>query len=149
MFQSSGSGGQPVASGRGKKKTKGKEAGTWEEKDLNGWATHKIKELLGSTTLEFSGGRAEIVEVSKCSGDAFLVTVRNKKRVGYTYELTIIVKGEWVIGDEKKKVKGHLDVPEFTFGELDDLQVFHLCNRHIHTTQEKKNIMKGFGDKYE
>ncbi|XP_074359728.1 uncharacterized protein LOC141699800 isoform X2 [Apium graveolens] len=98
-------------------------AGTWEEKDLNGWATHKIKELLGSTTLEFSGGRAEIVEVSKCSGDAFLVTVRNKKRVGYTYELTIIVKGEWVIGDEKKKVKGHLDVPEFTFGELDDLQI--------------------------
>lgn len=98
-------------------------AGTWEEKNLNGWATDKIKELLGCTTLEFSGGRAEIVEVSKCSGDAFLVTVRNKKRVGYTYELTIIVKGEWMIGDEKKKVKGHLDVPEFTFGELDDLQI--------------------------
>ncbi|KAL1820025.1 hypothetical protein ACET3Z_014894 [Daucus carota] len=98
-------------------------AGTWEEKNLNGWANDTIKELLGFTTLEFSGGRAEIVEVSKCSGDAFLVTVRNKKRVGYTYELTLKVKGEWMIGDEKKKVKGHLDVPEFSFGELDDLQV--------------------------
>lgn len=34
-----------------------------------------------------------------------------------------------MIGDEKKKVKGHLDVPEFSFGELDDLQVYLLCTR--------------------
>lgn len=88
---------------------------------------------------------------------AFLVTVRNKKRVGYTYELTLRVKGnccfyvmishscnsllspdtfslltlnfificlgEWLIGSEKKKVKGHIDIEEFSFGELDDLQV--------------------------
>ncbi|GER38695.1 chaperone binding [Striga asiatica] len=29
---------------------------------------------------------------------------------------------KWLIGEEKKKVKGHIDVPEFTFSELDDLQ---------------------------
>lgn len=29
----------------------------------------------------------------KYAAQAFLVTVRNKKRVGYTYELTIDVKG--------------------------------------------------------
>lgn len=100
------------------------QAGTWEEKNLNKWACDKIKELLISVaTLEFSDGGAEIAEVSKCVGDAFLVTVRNKKRVGYTYELTLRVKGEWVIGEEKKTVKGHIDVPEFSFGELDDLQI--------------------------
>lgn len=80
---------------------------------------------------------------------AFLVTVRNKKRVGYTYELTLKVKGnnflhsrivsipisiclicivmksgEWVIEEEKKMIKGQIDIPEFSFGELDDLQVY-------------------------
>ncbi|KAL6507689.1 hypothetical protein OROGR_023884 [Orobanche gracilis] len=103
-------------------------AGTWEEKNLNKWATDRIKELLVSVgSLEFTGGKAEIAEVTRCIGDsklkAFLVTVRNKKRVGYTYELTLIVKGEWHIGGEKKKMKGHLDVLEFSFGELDDLQI--------------------------
>ncbi|GFP82153.1 hypothetical protein PHJA_000358600 [Phtheirospermum japonicum] len=99
-------------------------AGTWEEKNLNKWATARIKELLVSMDiLEFSGGKAKVEEVTRCYGDAFLVTVRNKKRVGYTYELTLSVKGEWLIGEEKKKVRGHIDVPEFTFGELDDLQI--------------------------
>jgi hypothetical protein len=31
--------------------------------------------------------------------------------------------GEWTIREEKKMVKGHIDIPEFSFGELDDLQV--------------------------
>ncbi|GKV20537.1 hypothetical protein SLEP1_g30642 [Rubroshorea leprosula] len=104
-------------------------AGTWEEKSLNTWASDRIKELLKSVgSLEFSGGRAEIADVTKCIGDflskqAFLVTVRNKKRVGYTYEVTLKVKGEWLVQEERKMVKGNIDIPEFSFGELDDLQV--------------------------
>lgn len=99
-------------------------AGTWEEKNLNKWASNRIKELLISVgSLVLSGGKAEITEVSKCSGDAFLVTVRNKKRVGYTYELTLKFQGEWIIREEKKMIKGHVDIPEFSFGELDDLQI--------------------------
>ncbi|CAN6580057.1 hypothetical protein ACFX13_032204 [Malus domestica] len=99
-------------------------AGTWEEKNVNKWATDRMKELIASVgSLEFSGGIAEISHVSKCVGDAFLVTVRNKKRVGYTYELTLKVKGEWVIEEEKKMIKGQIDIPEFSFGELDDLQM--------------------------
>ncbi|KAJ4709117.1 Activator of Hsp90 ATPase [Melia azedarach] len=99
-------------------------AGTWEEKNLNKWASDRIKELLTSMgSLEFTRGKAEITDVSNCVGDAFLVTVRNKKRVGYTYELTLKVKGEWIIKEEKKILKGHIDIPEFSFGELDDLQM--------------------------
>lgn len=99
-------------------------AGTWEEKSLNKWANDRIKELLVSVgSVELSGGKAEITEVTRCNGDAFLVTVRNKKRVGYTYELTLKVKGEWLVGAEKKVVKGHIEIPEFSFGELDDLQI--------------------------
>lgn len=100
------------------------QAGTWEEKNLNQWATDRIKVLLSSVgSLEFPAGKAEITEVSKCVGDAFLVTVRNKKRVGYTYELTLKFKGEWLIKEEMKCVKGHLEILEFSLGELDDLQV--------------------------
>jgi len=99
-------------------------AGTWEEKNLNNWATERIKELVSSVgSLEFSSGKAEVSEVSRCSGDAFQVTVRNKKRVGYTYEITVKVKGEWLVGEEKKTFKGNLDLAEFSFGELDDLQI--------------------------
>ncbi|KAI7730116.1 hypothetical protein M8C21_029373, partial [Ambrosia artemisiifolia] len=99
-------------------------AGTWEEKNLNKWATERIKELVLSVgSLEFSSGKAEIAEVTRCTGDAFLVIVRNKKRVGYTYEITLKVKGEWLVGGEKKKFNGNLDLAEFSFGELDDLQV--------------------------
>ncbi|KAI4376381.1 hypothetical protein MLD38_014150 [Melastoma candidum] len=100
-------------------------AGTWEEKCLNKWASDRIKELITSIgPMEFASGCfAEIFEVTNCTGDAFLVTVRNKKRVGYTYELKLKIKGEWTINEEKKKVKGHLDIPEFSFGELDELEM--------------------------
>lgn len=119
-------------------------AGTWEEKSLNTWASDRIKELLQSVqSLEFSGGNAEISEVTRCIGDAFLVTVRNKKRVGYTYELTLRVKGEWLIGSEKKKVKGHIDIEEFSFGELDDLQIIVRLSEEKDLQQDdKQRIMK-------
>ncbi|XP_020245317.1 uncharacterized protein LOC109823421 [Asparagus officinalis] len=46
------------------------QAGTWEERNLNTWASNRIKELLSSLgTLELSSGKATIDEVSKCSGD--------------------------------------------------------------------------------
>ncbi|KAH0932015.1 hypothetical protein HID58_009151 [Brassica napus] len=100
------------------------QAGTWEEKNLTKWATDRLKELLGSVgSLQFSSGKAEIFDVNRCVGDAFLVTVRNKKRVGYTYELSLKVQGEWSFEEDMKKVKGSLDIAEFSFGELDDLEV--------------------------
>ncbi|XP_059636503.1 uncharacterized protein LOC132278676 [Cornus florida] len=121
-------------------------AGTWEEKNLNKWATDRIKELLLSVgSVEFSGGRAEIAEVSKCVGDAFLVTVRNKKRVGYNYELTLRVKGEWIVEEEKKNVKGQIDIAEFSFGELDELQIeVSLSEEKDLGHQDKLRIRKDF-----
>ncbi|GLU10465.1 hypothetical protein SLE2022_272650 [Rubroshorea leprosula] len=114
-------------------------AGTWEEKSLNTWASDRIKELLKSVgSLEFSGGRAEIADVTKCIGDAFLVTVRNKKRVGYTYEVTLKVKGEWLVQEERKMVKGNIDIPEFSFGELDDLQMEVRLNEEEDLLQQVK-----------
>ncbi|CAI0628249.1 unnamed protein product [Linum tenue] len=64
-------------------------AGTWEEKNLNKWASERIKELLTSVgTLDFSGGKAEIKAVSKCSGDFEVrlsdtkdISQQNKQRI--------------------------------------------------------------------
>ncbi|XP_021744136.1 uncharacterized protein LOC110710180 [Chenopodium quinoa] len=119
-------------------------AGTWEEKNLNKWSTERIKELLSSIgSLEFTNGKAEISEVSKCSGDAYLVTVRNKKRVGYTYELTIDVKGEWQVGGENKKIKGYLEIAEFSYGELDDLELtVNISGGSDLPHQDKQSITK-------
>ncbi|KAL9230498.1 hypothetical protein vseg_005839 [Gypsophila vaccaria] len=117
-------------------------AGTWEEKNLNKWASHRIKELLTSMdSLHFPNAKAKVTHVSTCTGDAFLVTVRNKKRVGYTFELTLVVKGEWSVGGETKKVKGYLDFPEFSYGELDDLEVTVKINDEKDlTAQDKQSI---------
>lgn len=38
--------------------------------------------------------------------------------------LNIKKPGEWLIGGETKKMKGNIDISEFSFGELDDLQVY-------------------------
>ncbi|URD94011.1 activator of 90 kDa heat shock protein ATPase [Musa troglodytarum] len=120
------------------------QAGTWEERSLNSWASNRIKELLKSMdSLEFSNGKAYIDDVPKCSGDAFVVTVRNKKRVGYTYELTLKFNGEWLIQNEKKKIKGHLDIPEFSFGELEDLQIeVRLSEEKDLAAKDKMHICK-------
>ncbi|XP_057516804.1 uncharacterized protein LOC130798005 [Amaranthus tricolor] len=114
-------------------------AGTWEEKNLNKWASDRIQELLSSIDpLKFTNGKAEVTEVSNCSGDAFLVTVRNKKRVGYTYELKIDVKGEWLVDGENKNIKGYLEIPEFSYGELDDLEVNVKINEGKDLAQQYK-----------
>ncbi|CAN4097474.1 unnamed protein product [Withania somnifera] len=101
------------------------------------------RDLLKSVgSLEYSSGRAEVAEVTRCSGDAFLVTVRNKKRVGYTFELTIKVKGEWLVGAEKKMIKGHIDIFEFSFGELDDLQIEVSLSEDKDLGQQDKHRIK-------
>ncbi|KAL1217555.1 hypothetical protein V5N11_004722 [Cardamine amara subsp. amara] len=118
-------------------------AGTWEEKSLTNWATDRLKELLGSVgSLQFSSGKAEIINVNRCVGDAFLVTVRNKKRVGYTYELSLKVEGEWSFEENMKRVKGSLDIPEFSFGELDDLEVDVKLSEDKELSQQLKQLVR-------
>eukprot|EP00262_Sarcandra_glabra_P011152 TRINITY_DN2687_c0_g1_i1.p1 TRINITY_DN2687_c0_g1~~TRINITY_DN2687_c0_g1_i1.p1 ORF type:complete len:202 (-),score=35.93 TRINITY_DN2687_c0_g1_i1:174-779(-) len=119
------------------------QAGTWEEKNLNTWASTRIKELLTSMdSLEFPSGKADITEVSKCLGDAFLVTVRNKKCVSYTYELTLKFIGEWSIQEERKNIRGHIDIPEFSFGELDDLQIELRISEEKDLVEEDKRLIR-------
>ncbi|MCO5584484.1 hypothetical protein L7F22_038412 [Adiantum nelumboides] len=97
------------------------QAGTWEERCITKWATVRLEELLMSLEpLQLKEGYAQVTEVSRCAGEATLVTVRNKKRYGYSYEISLKFKGDW---RESKDLQGTLKVPEASYNDLDDLQL--------------------------
>ncbi|KAL9265385.1 hypothetical protein AKJ16_DCAP22122 [Drosera capensis] len=53
------------------------QAGPWEEKNLNKWATDRMKELLKCIGfLEFSNGKAEVTEAIFASSTGKAATVR-------------------------------------------------------------------------
>lgn len=97
------------------------QAGTWEEKCVTKWATNRIEELLLSLEpLQLKEGHAQVTEISGCVGEASLVTVRNKKRYGYSYEITLKFKGDW---RDSKDLEGTLKVPEASYNDLDDIEL--------------------------
>ncbi len=119
------------------------QAGTWEEKSLNSWAWKRVKDLLqGVEPVEFEDGNAHVAEVSSCSGDATLVTVRQKKRVGYSFEISMTVKMEvFTAQGVKKDLEGTMKVPEACYGELDDLQLeVSITQSQIADSAQRKRI---------
>ncbi|RVW94069.1 hypothetical protein CK203_038215 [Vitis vinifera] len=99
------------------------------------WTASGLELLISVGSLVLSGGKAEITEVSKCSGDEWTppinhVTILSCLGTSYvlfwllsTLRVLVSLSGEWIIREEKKMIKGHVDIPEFSFGELDDLQL--------------------------
>jgi hypothetical protein len=100
--------------------SKWNQAGTWEEKVLSAWAASRVKELLRSVEpVEFEESTARVMEVTSCSGDASLVTVRQRKRVGYSFEIEM----KYAVNVGEKDIEGKMKVPEACYGELDDLEL--------------------------
>ncbi|KAG0572264.1 hypothetical protein KC19_VG080000 [Ceratodon purpureus] len=100
--------------------SKWNQAGTWEEKVLSSWALGRVKELLRTVEpVEWEESTARVMEVTSCSGDASLVTVRQRKRVGYTLEIEM----KYVVSGGEKDIEGKMKVPEACYGELDDLEL--------------------------
>ncbi|GLJ11221.1 hypothetical protein SUGI_0147470 [Cryptomeria japonica] len=120
-------------------------AGTWEEKNLSAWASNRIKELLNcldTQELEFASGNAKILEVSSCIGEASMVTVRNKKRIGYSYEISLRFQGKWLINEGMKEINGSLKIPEASFGDLEDMQLEVTLDDRIIPDSERSKIIK-------
>ena len=100
--------------------SKWNQAGTWEEKVLSSWASGRVKELLRSVEpVAFEESTARVMEVTSCSGDASLVTVRQRKRVGYSFEIEM----KYAMNVGEKDIEGNMKVPEACYGELDDLEL--------------------------
>lgn len=101
--------------------SKWNQAGTWEEKVLSSWAWSRVKELLPTVEpVEFEDLSARVLEVTSCSGDASMVTVRQRKRVGYNFEIEMKYA---VTQSGGKEIQGKMMVPEACYGELDDLEL--------------------------
>ncbi|BBN16195.1 hypothetical protein MPTK1_7g04270 [Marchantia polymorpha subsp. ruderalis] len=125
------------------------QAGTWEEKSLNSWALARVKELLLSAdTVSFPQGTARVIEVSSCTGDATLVTVRKKKRVGYSFEITIKFNGEITSSGEPKNLEGSVKLLEAAYGELDDLQVEVTLKDRTVPANEKSRVSDAIGKSF-
>lgn len=100
------------------------QAGTWEEKVLSSWAWSRVKALLPSVEpVEFEDWTARVKEVTSCSGDASMVMVRQRKRIGYTFEIEMMYAMDVRAGEERKEIEGKMKVPEACYGELDDLEL--------------------------
>lgn len=102
--------------------SKWNQAGTWEEKSLSTWANGRVRELLPTVEpVEFDHAcTARVLEVTSCSGEASMVTVRQRKRIGYSFEIEM----KYVVNlDSSKPIEGKMKVPEACYGELDDLEL--------------------------
>lgn len=99
--------------------SKWNQAGTWEEKVLSSWATTRVKALLPTVEpAECEEGTVRVLEVTSCSGDASMVVVRQRKRVGYSFEIEM----KYALTG-KNAIEGKMKVPEACYGELDDLEL--------------------------
>lgn len=96
---------------------------------------------MGVGSLEFNSGKADILEVSSCVGEASVVTVRNKKRIGYSYEIGLKFQGEWLIEEEMKQIQGNLNVPEASFGDLEDMQLNVTLNTDNEIPDSKRSTI--------
>uniref|UniRef100_A0A674CN75 Activator of 90 kDa heat shock protein ATPase homolog 1 n=1 Tax=Salmo trutta TaxID=8032 RepID=A0A674CN75_SALTR len=93
----------------------------WTERDVTGWSTDKLKELLLGLRVEGPEGSCEVTDVPKLDGEA---SINNRKgKLIYFYEWN--VKATWT-GTSKTgiKYKGNIDVPNLSDeNDMDDLDI--------------------------
>ncbi|CAB9530710.1 Activator of Hsp90 ATPase, N-terminal [Seminavis robusta] len=93
-------------------------AGTWEERDVTGWAKESLQQFLLKATYTFPasspapGAIARIESVKKIDGHASFATVRSKKKYIYEFAVTGV---EWTLDlpdGNIDAVKGKLNFPD-------------------------------------
>ncbi|KAM3861142.1 activator of 90 kDa heat shock protein ATPase homolog 1-like [Diretmus argenteus] len=104
----------------------------WTERDVTGWSSDKLKELLLGVRVEGSEGVCQLTEVSKLEGEA---SINNRKgKLIYFYEW--VLKASW-LGTSKTgiKYKGNLEVPNLSDeNDMDDLDItVSLCKDEPNT----------------
>mmetsp|Transcript_498 Transcript_498/g.550 ORF Transcript_498/g.550 Transcript_498/m.550 type:complete len:199 (+) Transcript_498:114-710(+) len=95
--------------------------GTWEEKDYSKWARDRLKELLLEMECPvFSTGELKISDVVTAEGDATILYLRGKKRLGFELNL----KAKWKGKVNDKEVSGHISIPSLDSDDWpDDIEI--------------------------
>ncbi|XP_010880770.1 activator of 90 kDa heat shock protein ATPase homolog 1a [Esox lucius] len=104
----------------------------WTERDVTGWSTDKLKELLLGLRVEGPEGSCEVTDVPKLDGEA---SINNRKgKLIYFYEWN--VTATWT-GTSKAgiKYKGNISVPNLSDeNDMDDLDIsVSLCKDEPNT----------------
>ncbi|XP_031693233.1 activator of 90 kDa heat shock protein ATPase homolog 1a isoform X2 [Oncorhynchus kisutch] len=114
------------------------------ERDVTGWSTDKLKELLLGLRVEGPEGSCEVTDIPNLDGEA---SINNRKgKLIYFYEWN--VKATWT-GTSKTgiKYKGNIEVPNLSDeNDMDDLDIsVSLCKDEPNTTLTE--LMKKEGAK--
>eukprot|EP00469_Lotharella_globosa_P007470 CAMPEP_0167784018 /NCGR_PEP_ID=MMETSP0111_2-20121227/7398_1 /TAXON_ID=91324 /ORGANISM="Lotharella globosa, Strain CCCM811" /LENGTH=194 /DNA_ID=CAMNT_0007675031 /DNA_START=85 /DNA_END=669 /DNA_ORIENTATION=+ len=114
--------------------------GTWEEKDYSKWAQDRLKALLVETECPaFSSGELKIAEVTKAEGDATILFLRGKKRIGFEMHL----KAKWKGKVNGKDVSGHVSIPSFDSDDWpDDIEIDISAEKTDENHREARQYMK-------
>lgn len=91
--------------------------GTWEERNLTPFTHARIKESMAKEFMPFVSGALNVeAKEWKIDGDASLVLVRGKKRLGYELNISAEFKGTF----QETKVEGKIRVPSVDLQESKD-----------------------------
>jgi len=90
------------------------QAGTWEERDMTGWANGRLPELLVGLELPLPGGAGAVrtTELKKLEGDSQITLSRGKRR--FLFEYSFELHWELTVTETGAKAKGHLHFPDMS-----------------------------------
>jgi len=113
--------------------------GTWEEKDYSKWAQDRLKALLVEIECpKFSTGELKVTEVVKAEGDATILFLRGKKRVGFEMDL----KAKWKGKISEKEVSGHICIPSLDSDDWpDDIEISVTIEKSDEAHREARRYM--------
>ncbi|KAM4633210.1 activator of 90 kDa heat shock protein ATPase homolog 1-like [Polymixia lowei] len=104
----------------------------WTERDVTGWSSDKLKQLLLGVRLEGEGGSCQLTEVTRLDGEA---SINNRKgKLIYFYEW--VLKASWMgTSNTGIKYKGTVDVANLSDeNDMDDLDItVSLCKDEPNT----------------
>ncbi|CAM9130071.1 unnamed protein product [Choristocarpus tenellus] len=79
-------------------------AGTWESKDMTGWAKDRLVELLKGIEFDAGDGSVEITAVEGLEGDAEITYSRGKKRRMFDFHFNLAWEASLDCGETKGKL---------------------------------------------
>jgi tetratricopeptide (TPR) repeat protein len=118
------------------------QAGTWEEKNMTGWASQRLRELLSGLSIPVSGGNIETqqLEDKDVNGDASITFSRGKKRLVFEFD----IKVKWEAELECGTASGAVCFPEFDLAGAEDA----VWESEVTVDSHTPPAARGFVDRY-
>lgn len=84
----------------------------WTEKNASPWSKDKLKELFTNLKIDDDIGVVEIIEMSKCEGEA--VANNRKAKLIFFYEWVLTLKWKGKVNGSDEEVTGKIEIPNLS-----------------------------------